>query len=87
MTDNARELCMGEMREICERDGIKLHMSVRYSPESNGVAERTIGVLTGAVRHATRLEPPEVPMGGGVQHGDIRTQPNANEGIRRTHAV
>ena len=41
---------MGEMREICERDGIKLHTLVRYSLESNGVAERTIGVLTKAVR-------------------------------------
>ena len=50
MTDNARELSMGEMRQICEQEGIKTHMSVRYSPESNGVAEHTIGVLTNAVR-------------------------------------
>ena len=50
MTDNARELCMGEMKVIREQEGTKLHMSVRYSPESNGVAERTIGVLTNAVR-------------------------------------
>jgi hypothetical protein len=50
MTDNARELCMGEMKTICEESGIQLNTSVRYSPESNGVAERTIGVLTGAVR-------------------------------------
>jgi len=41
---------MGEMKEICEKEGIKLHTSVRYSPESNGVAERTIGVLTNVVR-------------------------------------
>ena len=41
MTDNAREL---------EQAGIKLHTSVRYSPESNGVAERAIRVLTNAVR-------------------------------------
>jgi hypothetical protein len=41
---------MGEVRDIYERDGIKLHTSVRYSPESNGVAEHTIGALTGAVR-------------------------------------
>jgi hypothetical protein len=46
------------MGDICERDGIKLHTSVRYGPESNGVAEHTIGVLTGAVRamlHDSRL--------------------------------
>ena len=50
MTDNARELCMGEMKVICEQEGIKLHTSVRYSPKSNGVAERRIGLLTNAVR-------------------------------------
>ena len=50
MTDNARELSMGEMRDICGQDGIKLHTTVPYHPASNGVAERTIGVLTGAVR-------------------------------------
>jgi len=50
MTDNARELCMGEMKEICEKEGIKLHTLVQYSPESNGVAERMIGVLTNVVR-------------------------------------
>ena len=27
MTDNAHELSMGEMFDICERDGIKLHTS------------------------------------------------------------
>ena len=50
MTDNARELSMREMREICERDGIKLNTTVPYHPASNGVAERTIGVLTNTVR-------------------------------------
>ena len=50
MTDNAREMCMGEMKAICEQAGIKFNMSVRYSPKSNGVAERAIGVLTNAMR-------------------------------------
>ena len=53
MTDNARELCMKDMKDmkdICEQESIKLHTSARYSPESNGVAERTIGVLTNAAR-------------------------------------
>ena len=48
MTDNARELSIGEMRDICERDGIKLHTTVPYHPASNGVAECAIGVLTAA---------------------------------------
>ena len=50
MTDNAHELCMGEMKDICEQKGIKLHTLVWCSPESNEVAERTTGVLTNAAR-------------------------------------
>ena len=38
MADNARQL-YGEMKVICEQEGITLHTSVRYSPESNGVAK------------------------------------------------
>jgi len=48
MTDNACKLLIGEMRDICERDGIKLHTTVLYHPASNGVAERAIGVLAAA---------------------------------------
>jgi len=48
MTDNARELSMGEALDICGQDGIKLHTTIPYHPASNGVAERTIGVLTNA---------------------------------------
>jgi len=33
----SRKLCMGEMKDICEREGNKFHAS--SSPESNGVAE------------------------------------------------
>jgi len=50
MTDNARELSMGETRDICERDGVKLHTTVAYPPASNGVAEHATGVLTATVR-------------------------------------
>jgi len=35
----SRKLCMGEMKDICEPEGIKFHASVRCSPESNGIAE------------------------------------------------
>jgi len=46
----------GEMHDICERDGIKLHTMVPYHPASNGVAERAIGVLTTtAMLHDTSL--------------------------------
>lgn len=46
MIDHARELCMGEVKEICEKEeGIRLHRLVQYSPESNRVAQRTSGCL------------------------------------------
>ena len=50
MTDNAYELSTGEMRAVCERNGIKLHTTVPYHPTSNSVAERRIEALTNAVR-------------------------------------
>ena len=36
MTDNARKLCMGEMKDNCEQEGIELHTLIPYNPESNG---------------------------------------------------
>jgi hypothetical protein len=50
MTDNAGELSKGEMRKICEEEGIWLSTTVPYRPASNRVAERTIRVLTSVVR-------------------------------------
>jgi len=46
MMNNARELSMGEMRDICKCDSIKLCTTVLYHPASNGVAECAIEVLT-----------------------------------------
>ena len=50
MTDNTRELTMGEIWEVCEHNGTKLYMTVLYHPVSNGVTEWMISVLTGAIR-------------------------------------
>ena len=51
VTTHKARLCMGEMKETYEESGIQFNTSVRYSPESNEVAERTAaGVLTSAVR-------------------------------------
>ena len=36
MTDNARRLSMGQMREICETEGTTLSTTVPYHPTSNG---------------------------------------------------
>jgi len=63
MTDNARELSMGEMRQTCEQEGIKHYTSVRYSPELNGAAERTIVVLNNAVRAMPHDSGLSSPMG------------------------
>ena len=49
LTDNARELSQEEIRRICEETGVKLNTTVPYHPASNGIAERTIGVLTNAI--------------------------------------
>jgi len=37
MTDNARELSMGEMRRFCKAEGIKISTTTPYHPISNGV--------------------------------------------------
>ena len=54
MTGNTRELCMGEMGDLCDREGFKLHTTVPYHPALNGVVRRAIGMLTGAVRAILR---------------------------------
>ena len=45
MFDNAKELIAGRMKEYCEHKGIPINSSP-YSPSSNGVAERLVGVAT-----------------------------------------
>ena len=54
LMDNACELCLGKMGDLCKQEGIKLHTMVPYRPASNGVAERTIRVLTSVVRVTLR---------------------------------
>ena len=48
-TDNMCELSMGEMRNICEHDRIKLGTTIPYCPSSNSITEQMIRVLTNAV--------------------------------------
>jgi len=60
MFDNAGELVAGRMRDICYERGIKIISSVPYSPSSNGVAERLVGVATRGTRamlHDAKLPP------------------------------
>jgi len=44
--DNACEISMGDLRNICDDKGIKLSTITRYDAASKRVAERTIGGLT-----------------------------------------
>ena len=81
MTDNTRELSMGEMREFCE-EGIKLHTTVPYHPASNGVAERTIGILTNAAR--AMLHDSGLPRSLWAK-GDLCEESDANEGTARMY--
>ena len=50
MFDQAKELTMGRMKELCDRRGIRIITSVPYSPASNGVVERMVSVMMNAVR-------------------------------------
>jgi transposase InsO family protein len=50
MFDNAREFVAGRMKEFCDQRGIRIISSTPYSPPSNGIAERLVGVAT----HGTR---------------------------------
>ena len=67
MTDNAGELD-GRNGDICERDSVKLHTTVLSHPVSNGVAERTTGVLAATVRAmAARRRSASEALGGGIR--------------------
>ena len=39
-TDNGMEFCSGEFNQFCQENGIVRHMTVPYTPQQNGVAER-----------------------------------------------
>ena len=54
MFDNAKEFVEGRMREYCEHKGIRINSSVPYSPSSNGVAKRLVGVATNSTRAMLR---------------------------------
>ena len=54
MFDNARELVLGRMKEYYEQKGICINSSVLYSPSSNRIAERLVGVATNSTRTMLR---------------------------------
>lgn len=54
MFDNAKEFVAGRMKEYCDQKGIRINSSVPYSPSSNGVAERLVGVATNGTRAMLR---------------------------------
>ena len=88
MTANTRELSMGEVRDICEQDGIAPHTTVLYHPASNWVAERTIGVYTNAApAMPIQLRSPGFSVDRGLQHSDLGTQQGAFEGVGWTYPV
>jgi len=45
MVDNARELVAGKMKEIYDVYGIRITLSVPYSPSSNGIAGQLVATL------------------------------------------
>ena len=39
-TDNGMEFCSNLFRNFCKSEGILRHLTVRHTPQQNGVAER-----------------------------------------------
>ena len=39
-TDNGLEFCSDEFNRLCKSEGIVRHLTVRYTPQQNGIAER-----------------------------------------------
>jgi len=87
MTDNSREQSMGEMRDICQREGIKLNTAVPYHPTSNGVAERTRRPTNAlrAILHESGL--PNALWAEPVQHSYIRVQQDTKESTERAYPM
>ena len=54
MFDNAKELMAGRMKEYYEHERRWINSLVPYSPSSNGVAERHVGVGTNGTRAILR---------------------------------
>ena len=54
MFDNAKEFVAGRMKELCGERGVRIITSVPYSPSSNGIAERLVGVATNGTRAMLR---------------------------------
>ena len=48
--DNGREYLSGEMKELCKQNGITYHLTVPYTPQQNGVAERMNRTITEKAR-------------------------------------
>ena len=73
MMDNARELLMGKMHNIC-KCGVKLHTTPLYHPASNSVAECAIRVLTVTV--CAMLHDVGLPkkLWVGYQHSNLYVQ-------------
>ena len=80
MMDDARELSMGEICDIYERNGIKLHPMVPYRPTSKGIAERRIRVFTDAVRAML-----PTLLSRGFLHTNIHSQQGTDEGSGLMH--
>ena len=49
-TDNAKDLCSFELKELFESEGIGHETSCPYTPQHNGLAERKIGNIMDKAR-------------------------------------
>ena len=87
LTTRIAELVVRSNKEYCKHKRSRINTSVPYSPSSNGIAERLVGVTTNGTRDATRLETLAVLHGRIDDDLQVPAQQDGNEGKRRHKAV
>ena len=85
MLNNAKELVAGRMKELCDERSIRIISSVPYSPSSNGIAERLVGVATNSTR--AMLHDSGLPPRFWVEATTTSMEPHTDNGKRRKDAL
>ncbi|KAG8481971.1 hypothetical protein CXB51_026890 [Gossypium anomalum] len=66
-TDNGLEFCSDEFNRLCKSEGIMRHLTVRHTPQQNGVAERMNRTII-----EKKKTPQEVWSGNPANYSDLK---------------
>ncbi|KAG8481939.1 hypothetical protein CXB51_026741 [Gossypium anomalum] len=66
-TDNGLEFCSNEFNRLCKSEGIVRHLTVRHTPQQNGVAERMNRMIM-----EKKKTPQEVWSGNPTNYSDLK---------------